>query len=364
MLYPSESQSGNNRTKRSFTLIELLVVIAIIGLLAALAIASLNNARIKTRDATRMQNIKALVNAMELAFAFNDSYPNSGGTVNLSVVCMAASPPAWCSTLLTQMLKIPDDPLPSQQHYIYNSDGANFRVAATFEASSNSTLAQNDGGLYSQYFEGQSTPGQILLNQLAYGGQNYTTVPIGTQCWFAENLNVTDGNEDQNCAFTRYCYNNNSDNCAIYGGLYVWADAMCGSSAAGAQGLCPNGWHIPTDAEWKTLEINQGMTQAQADASGWRGTDQGSKLAGNKVLWSNGVLDSNANFGASGFGALPAGYRGAGGSYSSLGYDTSIWSSLESDVSAWIRNLSSTQTDVGRYPYDKLYGFAVRCLKN
>ncbi len=153
--------------KRSFTLVELLVTIAAIGLLAALAIVAVNPARIKARDATRMQNIKALTNALELTFAFDNSYPNSGGTICLST-CMSGSPPAWCTGLLAQMSSIPNDPLPNQQCYLYNSDGANFRVAATFESASNSFLAQNDGGLYSQYFEGQSTPGQIPLYWARY----------------------------------------------------------------------------------------------------------------------------------------------------------------------------------------------------
>ena len=155
--------------KRSFTLVELLVVIAIVGVLAALAIAALNGAIVKGRDTRRMSDIKQITNALELALSFDNSYPIPDGntTVCLSV-CAVASPPAWCAGLLAQMSSIPNDPLPNQQCYLYNSDGANFRVAAKFEASSNSTLAQNDGGLYSQYFEGQSTPGLITLGLIKY----------------------------------------------------------------------------------------------------------------------------------------------------------------------------------------------------
>jgi len=150
------------RLSRSFTLIELLIVIAVIGLLAAMAVAALNTARVKSRDSRRAADIHQITTALELSFNFNDSYPNSGATVCLST-CMSGSPPAWCSALLTQMLNIPNDPLPNQQCYLYNSDGSNFRVAAKLESSSNYDLAQSDGGLYPQFFEGQSTPGQILL---------------------------------------------------------------------------------------------------------------------------------------------------------------------------------------------------------
>ena len=163
------------KSRRSFTLIELLVVIAIVGVLAAFAIAALNGTIIKGRDTRRMSDIKQITNALELALSFDNSYPIPDGntTVCLSV-CAVASPPAWCAGLLAQMSHIPNDPLPNQQCYLYNSDGANFRVAATFEASSNSFLAQNDGGLYSQYFEGQSTPGQVYLT-----GQKYASVAGG-----------------------------------------------------------------------------------------------------------------------------------------------------------------------------------------
>jgi len=62
--------------------------------------------------------------------------------------------------------------------------------------------------------------------------------------------------------------------------------------------------------------------------------------------------------------ALPAGYRNTDGSYNNLGNNTNIWSSLESDVNAWKRNLNYTHTDVNRNTNDKLYGFSVRCLKH
>ncbi|MDD2647150.1 MAG: prepilin-type N-terminal cleavage/methylation domain-containing protein [Patescibacteria group bacterium] len=153
--------------KASFTLVELIVVVAIIGLLAGIAVAAFNNARVKARDVRRIADISQITKALELSFSFNDSYPNSLGTVCLSV-CMDVSPPSWCSTLLTQMSNIPNDPLPTQQCYLYNSDGTNFRIATTLESSSNQALAQNDGGNYAQYFESSSSPGLISLSRNKY----------------------------------------------------------------------------------------------------------------------------------------------------------------------------------------------------
>gem|GEM_PF-680693 len=160
------------KSRRSFTLIELLVVIAIVGVLAAFAIAALNGTIIKGRDTRRMSDIKQITNALELAYAFNDSYPIPDG--NTTVCLSDCTSSNWCANLITQMSSIPNDPLPNQQCYLYNSDGKDFRVAAKFEASSNDTIAQNDGGLYSQYFEGQSTPGLIY-----FIGQKYASAAGG-----------------------------------------------------------------------------------------------------------------------------------------------------------------------------------------
>ena len=223
---------------------------------------------------------------------------------------------------------------------------------------------------------------------LAYGGDNYDTVLIGSQCWMAENLNVTDGNEAQACTFTRYCYDDNASNCDTYGGLYTWTDMMCGegssnSEPSGVQGICPNGWHIPSHYEWVTLErqICSDIGNAGCDTTfskdlttGWFGQDtttaegEGSAMAGNEPLWTNDDIDNsgagNNDFGTSGLNVLPAGCRETGGSYSALGYNSRIWSSLESGTTAWFRGLHYTHADVARDTDSKLFGFSVRCLKD
>lgn len=187
-------------------------------------------------------------------------------------------------------------------------------------------------------------------------GQVYKTVKIGSQWWMQENLNV--GNRingvdtmKNNGIIEKYAYNNNEAYADTYGGLYQWDEAMQYDTTEGIQGICPNGWHIPTDAEWKTLEMALGMTQVQADTIGWRGTDQGNQL---KVG------------GVSGFQAQLSGYRHySSGTFYNLGTYATFWSSSQYDASSvWFRYLISSLTQVFRLNYKKTYGFCVRCLKD
>ena len=222
-----------------------------------------------------------------------------------------------------------------------------------------------------------------------YDGNNYNTALIGTQCWMAENLatthyasgtaipnvlsnnswsNLVDYNSDD-----AYCYyDNSSSNANIYGALYTWAATMgdnavsSNSNPSGVQGACPTGWHLPSDNEWKQLEMQLGMSQSESDTTGWRGTDQGSQLAGDSSLWYSGNLVNNINFGTSGFTALPGGYRSSNnGSFFSLGNHGIWWSSTESNSSsAWIRLLNYNLSEVYRdYGY-KSIGYSIRCTKD
>ena len=133
-----------------------------------------------------------------------------------------------------------------------------------------------------------------------------------------------------------------------------------------SQGICPTGWHLPSDDEIKTMEMTLGMTQAEADMISDRGTDQGSQLAGNELLWANGSLDANAAFGSSGFAALPGGSSNIlGGTSFSSYYHALIWSSSESGVNAWYRRLFFNNPKVYRSDdYGKSASFSVRCVQD
>jgi uncharacterized protein (TIGR02145 family) len=192
--------------------------------------------------------------------------------------------------------------------------------------------------------------------------QTYEWVRIGDQIWMGENLNY-----DQNSYGNDWCYDNNSSNCDTYGRLYDWYAVMQGenssnSNPSGVQGVCPNGWHVPSDEEWKELEIYLGMNWAEADNSEWRGTNEGSKLAGNADLWNSGDLISNSEFGSSGFTALPGGVRGNNG-FDHDGYYGYYWSSYLYD-GPWYRYISFVYTNVYRGTSHKEYGYSVRCVRD
>jgi len=188
-------------------------------------------------------------------------------------------------------------------------------------------------------------------------GKTYNTVTIGDQCWFAENLDIgtrIDGGSDQtdNSTIEKYCYDDDPNNCSVYGGLYQWDEMMQYATTEGVQGICPDGWHLPADGEWTVLinhlggETFAGGKLKEAGTSHWASPN------------TNGTNES-------GFTALPGGTKITGGGFSFLGRYGVWWSSSEvTDTHARIRSLYYTNGQVGRdYDY-KTTGFSVRCLKN
>ncbi|MFT6336208.1 MAG: hypothetical protein ACI86M_000274 [Saprospiraceae bacterium] len=113
--------------------------------------------------------------------------------------------------------------------------------------------------------------------------------------------------QTNNNTLEKYCYNDLAINCDTYGDLYQWSEMVQYTVLEPTQSVCPVGWHVPSDDEYKTLEMYLGMTITEAEALGFRGTDEGSKIGENSALWSDGNLDQIVNFGSSGYIALPAG---------------------------------------------------------
>jgi uncharacterized protein (TIGR02145 family) len=145
------------------------------------------------------------------------------------------------------------------------------------------------------------------LSKVKYSNQIYRTVQIGSQCWLKENLNVGKMQyASNNGIIEKFCYNNDTNNCATYGGLYFWDEAMQYVTTEGAQGICPTGWHMPTEAQAQAL-----VAYVNNDANALKKEDQGS--------------GAGQGTNTSGFSALLAGAKGySGGPFQGLGE----WSSF------------------------------------
>jgi uncharacterized protein (TIGR02145 family) len=205
-----------------------------------------------------------------------------------------------------------------------------------------------------------------------YEGQVYNTIQIFSQCWLKENLNVgmmVPGDQEQsdNGTIEKYCYNNEPDSCAKYGGLYQWDEMMQYATQQGVQGICPPGWHLATDEEWKVMEgavDNQyGIGDPEWDINwAFRGYDAGTNLK-NASGWYSGGNGTDLF----GFSGLPGGGHEYDNSFLGVG-NYSLWfTSTEGVYDAWSRVLIFDYTQVGRsddYEYFEEIGESVRCLRN
>jgi uncharacterized protein (TIGR02145 family) len=172
---------------------------------------------------------------------------------------------------------------------------------------------------------------------------------------------VTDSTEWANLTTGAWCYyNNDPTNGEVYGKLYNWY------AVNDLRGLAPEGWHIPTDEEWKEIEMCLGIGEDEIDYRQWRGTNEGSKLAGEYDLWREKLLRNNSAFGSSGFNGLPGGYCNYNLKYyDGLRYNGYWWTSTEfSSETAIARQLYYQFTNILKYDFTKKTGLSVRCVRD
>lgn len=228
-----------------------------------------------------------------------------------------------------------------------------------------------------------STKDSYLNPDIVYGemtdprdGQVYKTVKIGNQVWMAQNLNYADSVKTPSLKGKSWCYNNDSEKCAIAGRLYTWAAAIdsvklatdkdnpvdCGNGKlcgliGPLQGVCPDGWLLPSEKEWNEMDkvvagkaVQDTSGKFFKTTKGWSGDRNGTDVAG--------------------FSAMPAGYRyGSFNSWDSAAY---FWTSAEDNgnLTDWdynpaiAHNRSFSTKDY--YSISGLYkyiGMSVRCVK-
>lgn len=204
-----------------------------------------------------------------------------------------------------------------------------------------------------------------------YDGQIYNTIQIFNQCWLKENLNVgtmIQGDQEMtdNSIVEKYCYNNEPGNCARYGGLYQWNEMMQYTTQQDAQGICPTGWHIPTDEEWKVLEgaVDSlfGIGDQIWEEFGYRGLDGGTNLK-SMDGWDGGGNGTDKF----GFSVYPNGIRYDDGSFLLINEYGLYWSSEEDEPGiVWYRFFDYQNPEVlrGETLSAVGYGYGVRCIKD
>lgn len=204
--------------------------------------------------------------------------------------------------------------------------------------------------------DGESTTGELW--QFTTGAQDpdcpssftdvrnnktYDVVQVGTQCWMGENLDygemITSGSPGNNATTEKYCYDNDEAICDEYGALYQWDEMMQYTHVEEVGGVCPDGWHIPSETEWHRLVDYLG----------------GNFKAGKRLK----------EGGSSGFEAMLSGTRNTSGSFESLDLKGYYWSSTELDDNDALRIHFDDNLDGVYYNYtDKRNANSIRCVKN
>ena len=205
----------------------------------------------------------------------------------------------------------------------------------------------------------------------------YRFVTIGegesAQIWMAENLNYSDSLTYKGMEGRSWCRNDEAENCTIYGRLYTWAAAMdsvgtwstnakgCGyglkcSPILPVRGMCPQGWHLPSKAEWETLIVTvDGSIQEYKDDN----------TASIKLKSTSGWYKDGNGTDSFLFSGVPSGYKETDGSYNHDNFSAYFWSSTEANGNSAYRTRLFYETDsMLRYSNFKNFGFSIRCLKD
>lgn len=240
--------------------------------------------------------------------------------------------------------------------------------------------ADSLGNIVDQCGCGQQENACDVATVTDFDGNVYNTVGIGSQCWMAENLRTThysNGDPIDLGATTSttipYRYNPASDstNVSTYGYLYNWAAVMNGATSSeanpsGVQGICPTGWHVPSDAEWTALK--EYVSSQSQYVCGSNSANIGKALA-STTGWDSststacGVGTTQSTNNASGFNARPAGnYYASGGN--GFGYYGNFWTTTETSGNAYSYNLSYTSPSLNRSNSGEASGFSVRCVRD
>ena len=345
-------------------------------------------------ESARLQNAALDANYMNLGYYYVDALLNFGWKfLGHSIRCLKDSDDGSSSSVKNESsssvtlsssssdISVVEESSSSEDSSNSSSSDSEKSSSSAGEAASSSSSVELNCSALLEGTDGWSwdIPKECRFNpDITYGtmadsrdGQTYKTVKIGEQTWMAENLNYADSTKTPSLLKRSWCYNNNVENCAVAGRLYTWAAAIdsvklatdadnpqdCGFRKTctlpdTVYGICPPGWHLPTQTEWKTLLDEVG------------GLSTASKILKSQTGW---YENGNGTDGV-GFSALPAGGWDVGNSeFFAGGRLANFWSAsgdYTSNFSAYHMDLSYEDDHANLTGYYKKYGFSVRCVKD
>jgi uncharacterized protein (TIGR02145 family) len=177
-------------------------------------------------------------------------------------------------------------------------------------------------------------------------GNEYGTIRVGDQVWMAENLKTKPLYGES------WCYNGEESYCESYGRLYNWEAAMAGSTEPGSQGVCPSGWHVPTDNDWYLLESTFATGNCASSRLDWGCYPSGKVM---KTPSWGGDEESVLNI-------VAAGMRDRTDRFSFLGSYSFFWTSSMLGDGVWRRAFLNTQENILRSTENPEFGYSLRCV--
>lgn len=313
-----------NKKWRGFSLVELLVVIAIIGTITVVTVFSVRGVTDKNLEITVKSDLNTAASQLSVDYFINRAYPDSASEANDG-----------------KGLNISSEEI--ELTYYTKLDNKSYCLEASISKS----------GADSYYVD--SSDGSIKEGECS--GDLW--IAIGDQVWSRSSVNngIMIGALEEmsdNGVVEKWCYGGLESNCEQYGALYTWNEAMQYSMAEGSRGVCPVGSHIPSDNEWKQLEMSLGATQAEVDATSNRGNIANSLMVG-------GSSKMDIMFAGTHYPAMEE-----SGAYGGFNSQVFIWTSTYADFgpNAWYRYIQPTSISVSRNIVADVYGSVIRCVKD
>jgi len=278
----------------------------------------------------------------------------------------------------------------NSMYFVSNING--LKASTTYRLRAYAT--NSEGTAYGSEFIVFSTKNLITEPVFDIDGNRYNTIQIGNQLWMAENLKTTryaDGTEIpyvtntsewktfyQDLSIKAYCWvNNDIKNKDVYGAFYTWGAAIRGisgsvSNPSKIQGVCPNGWHLPSDSEWSEMENYLSLNGHNYDNTFTIGTSKIGKSLSATNGWPSstrkGAVGNNdyiEYINKSGFSAFPSGIRGTYGDFKNVDKDAYLWTATEYNYySAVVRRITYDWAYIDITQDAKESGICVRCLKD